>query len=353
MGAGHKVTILCWDRLGKSPKTEEIDGIHIIRLGPLYTKRELGKFPIKLIRFWMKAFSAARHIKPDVVHAHDFDTLPLGFDISRFHGARLVYDAHEIYSAMLGPDGQDSVLGRFIDRLEAFFARRADRVITVSDGLAARFKDRGVTAIVVTNCPLLTKVDAQGTESLRAKHSLGNDFIVLYIGVLEPDRFLEEAVKAVRASSLDGVRLVIGGFGTLEARIKELARDSENVIMLGKVHPSLVVPYTGECDAVLCIFDPMHNLNNRLGAPNKLFEAMMASRPVLVAKGTEAANLVGRERSGVAVDYAIESLLPAIKQLMDNPDIAKALGQNARKAAEDKYNWEAVSKGLAEAYASL
>jgi glycosyltransferase involved in cell wall biosynthesis len=349
---GYEVTIICWDRTGKYPSKETIDGIRILRIGPIYKERELGKFLPKLFRFWLKAFGLARELRPHIVHAHDFDTLPLGFDISKFHGARLVYDSHEIYTAMLGPDGGSTVLGRFIDRLEGFFMRRADSTITVNDEIASLLRSRGAKASVVTNCPPL-KPQPMTSGSLRQKLALGDDFVILYIGVLEPDRFLEEAAKAMAAASPEGIKLVIGGFGTLDDRLNEISKDVPAVKLIGQVDPALVGPYTTECDLVLCVFDPRHNLNNKLGSPNKVFDAMMASKPVMVAKGTYAAGLVAEEKCGVAIDYKPESFLPAVDQLKGSPDITRTLGQQARKAAEQRYNWEEVSKVLLSVYASL
>lgn len=350
--AGYDVTIICWDRTGKYPKKETMDGIHILRVGPIYAERELGRFPIKLCRFWLKAFGIARKLKPDIVHAHDFDTLPLGFDISKFHGSRLVYDAHEIYSAMLGPDGESTVLGRFIDRLETFFMKRADYTITVNEKIASLLRSRGANMGVVTNCPPL-KAKPVATESLRQKYNLGNDFVILYIGVLEPERFLEEAARAMAAANPEGIKLIIGGFGTLENRLNEISKEAAGVKFIGQVDPALVGPYTSECDAVLCVFDPRHNLNNKLGSPNKVFDAMMASKPVMVTKGTYAAELVAEEKCGVAIDYVPSSFLPAVAQLKGSPEIAKMMGQQAKNAAERTYNWEAVSKVLLNIYATL
>lgn len=349
--AGYKVTILCWDRTGKHPKKEMVDGIEIIRTGPVYTGRALGKFSLMLARFWMKAFSHARKIRPDIIHTHDFDTLPLGFDISKFHGARLIYDAHEIYSAMLGPDGQDTRLGRCIDAFEGFLMRRADHVITVNERIAQLLKNKGARVSAVTNCPPLEHQQTPSSQSLRQRFDLSDDFVILYIGVLEPDRFLEESIKAI--STIDGVKLVIGGFGSLEKGLIELSRGNENIKLIGPVDPNLVGLYTSECDLIMCVFDPRHNLNNKHGSPNKVFEAMAASKPVLVTKGTFAAELIGREKCGVAIDYDIESFLHSITQLMGSPEIAKTLGQNARKAAEERHNWEAVSKTLLDVYDSL
>ena len=51
---------------------------------------------------------------------------------------------------------------------------------------------------------------------------------------------------------------------------------------MGPIHPDNVALKTIECDAVLMALDPT-NVNNKLSAPNKLFEAMAAGCPVLAA----------------------------------------------------------------------
>src|SRR5690349_19713297 len=40
----------------------------------------------------------ARLVEADIVHAHDLDTLPAGWLLARRRNARLVYDAHELYT---------------------------------------------------------------------------------------------------------------------------------------------------------------------------------------------------------------------------------------------------------------
>ena len=38
------------------------------------------------------------HIRPAIIHAHDLETLPAGWILALRHRARLVYDAHELYT---------------------------------------------------------------------------------------------------------------------------------------------------------------------------------------------------------------------------------------------------------------
>jgi len=80
---GYKVSILCWDRDLKAPLQENIDGIYVERI---YVKSTHGRGStqiIFLLLFWIKALIKALSKKIDVTYCHDFDTLPLGYTISR------------------------------------------------------------------------------------------------------------------------------------------------------------------------------------------------------------------------------------------------------------------------------
>ncbi len=103
---------------------------------------------------------AVRVLEPqDIVHANDFDTLPAGFLIARRSRARIIYDAHEIYTSQ-EPD-PPKIYTAIVRRIERHLARRVDAVVTVSDAIADELKHRMSLSrqpYVVLNCPPL--VDA-------------------------------------------------------------------------------------------------------------------------------------------------------------------------------------------------
>jgi hypothetical protein len=53
---------------------------------------------LRLARLNVALLRAGRKLRADVVHANDFDTLPAAWLLARRHSARLVYDAHELYT---------------------------------------------------------------------------------------------------------------------------------------------------------------------------------------------------------------------------------------------------------------
>ena len=83
-----------------------------------------------------------------MVHCHDLDTLPLGFILGKLKRKPIVYDAHESFPDML----EGSVPGtiqRGLVRLENFFIRRIDLLITVGEKLRQHFAERGARHSVV------------------------------------------------------------------------------------------------------------------------------------------------------------------------------------------------------------
>src|SRR4030043_2096082 len=83
---GIDVNLVAWDREQTWPKRATEDGIQVLRLGPKCPPREAAKKLLRLPRFWLGALKARKRINLDVVHSHDFDTLPLGRLISRLSG---------------------------------------------------------------------------------------------------------------------------------------------------------------------------------------------------------------------------------------------------------------------------
>jgi glycosyltransferase involved in cell wall biosynthesis len=147
------------------------------------------------------------------------------------------------------------------------------------------------------------------------------------------------------------MKLKIGGIGALHGKIKDMAKKAPlgNIDFLGEVPFKRVIPLTMEVDVVFCMFDPS-NRNNKIGPPNKLYEAMVAGRPIIVTKDTYSGDLIEKLNCGLAVDYTVESLRKALIKLQSNPDLCEELGRNGLKAAISEYNWEKQEEKLLKVY---
>jgi glycosyltransferase involved in cell wall biosynthesis len=267
----------------------------------------------------------------DVVHAHDFATLPAGSLLAR-RQKRLVYDAHEIYADQ-EPDPPR--LHRALVRLlEGPLARRADAVVTVSEPIARELRESLRLAkrpLVVLSCP--PRTDVQPAE--RGSGPL----LALYQGAIGPGRPLEDLVVAARNAV--GVKVTVRVPG---------APGLPGVEMAEPVGPDKLVEAAAAFHVGLVINRPLTR-NDELVLPNKLFEYLMAGLAVVVPRLPGLAPLVEGEGIGLTYEPGRPELLGAA--LTELAADAKALGEmreRSRRLALERFNAESQLPVLLEAW---
>ncbi|MCH2149770.1 MAG: glycosyltransferase, partial [Phycisphaerales bacterium] len=154
---------------------------------------------------------AALALKPDIVQAHDCNTLLGGAMVSRSSGARLVYDSHELYL-----ERNIGNRSRWWDKfqwapIERKCIRHCDVVLTVSKGIVNHLNtqyDRD-DVVLVRNVQPYHPAPPRNSL-LRDEFAIPADrSIALYIGAITFNRGVEELIKA--AEGLEHSALVIMG----------------------------------------------------------------------------------------------------------------------------------------------
>ncbi len=298
----YKVTVIGWDR--DADKDTDIcqNGVRFLRLKLRSTHGRGITQPIYLAGFWLRALSVIRRLRPDVIHCHDLDTLPVGlFSAGRLR-ARLIFDAHENYPDMMaGHLPSFAVSG--LRRLERRLVPRCDLVITVGNRLAEHYRKMGAgKAVVVGNWkdPADFKFPPDTISRTRRELGLPDGVIAIcFVANLGPERRLEPLLAAVA----DDKRFacVIGGDGPQAEMVRHYADTSDNIAYLGRVDPERVPLITAACDVVYYGFD-QSNPNAQWSAPNKLYEAIAAGKPVLTGDFGEIGQTVRESGCGVIGD---------------------------------------------------
>ncbi|HEY3421253.1 MAG TPA: glycosyltransferase family 4 protein [Methanomassiliicoccales archaeon] len=340
--AGHRVTVLCWNRSHKVADHQDDSGMIIKRVRTGKVRGSLG-LGLNMPLFFARAYLLSRSLKFDAVHCHDYDTLMLGAFICRLRHVPLVYDSHEWYSKMV-EDDLPGFACKVIERTESLLLANCHAVIAANDAIADHLKASGaIDVTVVMNCIDLPP-DAP-RDAYREKDQIS----LFYGGSLEPGRFIGEMLEAVKGSK-DCV-LRIAGNGRLAEDVRRAAAESEKVQFLGYIPQEQVLLNVSRSDAVVCMMEP-GNGNNIIGTPNKLFEAMAYGVPAIVTEGTHSGDLVKGLDCGVAVEYSTRGMSYAISALQD-PEARRRMGRNGRVAAEKEYNWAAMKEKLMAVYRSL
>ncbi len=145
----------------------------------------------------------------------------------------------------------------------------------------------------------------------------------------------------------------LAGFGGDEFAIVNRTLELSNITWHGRIPYDKTIALSRSADVLFSTCDPIVP-NYRHASANKVFEAMMLAKPIIVARGTNMDLMVEQYQCGLVVNYGIvDELEAALDRLAKDAELRSKLGQNGRKMYELTYSWEKMEERLLELYASL
>jgi glycosyltransferase involved in cell wall biosynthesis len=353
--AGFDITIICWDRLSEYPSKEILSsGVKIIRIQNVISAYGVGARQIfYLLRFWYAAYHLLAGLKPNLIHCHDFDTLPCGLVWSKLHCIPIIYDAHEYYAELVRPrlSGLSGKLIYFIIRnTEKYAAKLCSAVITVDETLLKFYSQFNKNILVIGHYPRKHLADTYNPIFNRS------ELILLYSGRISVDRGSLLYIELLR--DLIGLniptRLLFAGIFTPaieEELIIQHSNNIENSIdYLGWIPYQQMQAIYRSADIGLCILQPEPRYI--AAVPVKLFEYMASGLPVIASNFPAISSIIFETKCGIVVDPLSQPSIIAeiIKNWWISPSIPRSIGENGRLAVLSKYNWENQSEKLSMVY---
>ncbi len=347
---GGYVRLLAWDRDLKAKPHEWQEGVEVERV---FLGSAHGRGTTQLLFYallYLKMLWRGLRISFDVVHCHDLDTLPLGFILGKLKRKPIVYDAHESFVDMLQGNVHPRVC-RLLVAFENCLIRRIDLLITVGEKLRQSFAERGAQRSVVVgnwkNLAEYNRTDEQN-RAIRNTWSIPSTaMIICCITQLLKNRMIEELMEAVQPFS--DVYVMIAGKGALEPLVRQRAAENTRIKYLGFVHASEVPAFTCASDVIYCGFDPLMP-NFRFAAPNKLFEALAAGKPLIAPDLGEIGDLIRLGDCGIVLpDCSVTAIRKAINS-MRNPVARKMWTRNAQRLGRTEMNWNKGEQVLLQEY---
>ena len=138
----------------------------------------------------------------------------------------------------------------------------------------------------------------------------------------------------------------------MEELMVQVAARNPRIRFVGFVSAKEIADYTCAADVVYYGFDP-ENPNARFSAPNKLYEALAAGRPLITGDFGEIADVVREADCGIVLPaYSAESVRDALTQLQDSGR-RKTLADNAGRHGRMAMNWSKGEEILHREYSVL
>ena len=342
---GYAITLLCWDRDCKASRAQQWETGGDYREIRLRLKAPWG---IKILPFlpiwWSFVFFRLTVERWDMAHAMNFDSIIPAVIAARLKRQPIIYEIFDVYTDLIVLPQLLRQIGIYIDKI---FMRLASAVIIANEAQEKELNGIPNTNVVeIYNTPpdYFRKLDAQGNDI----------FTIFYAGVLYRSRptNLDKVFQAIR--NIDGVRLIVAGYGDLDKDIEKWTSEAaDKVKFIGKISYTEVLERTMTSALLFALYDPVVP-SVRYASCNKLFEAMMCHKPIIVSKGTAMADIVEKENCGRVVDSdSVDEIREAIVSLKESPELCRQLGANGRKAYEQKYNREIMERRLLTLYRTI
>lgn len=343
---GFVVTILAWDRTGQPFEQPVLPGIEFERL---YIPGQYGSGMqnLKPLLRWQQAlFRWLWHHRGEyaAIHACDFDTVLPAMMMKWFTRKIVIYDIFDFYTEHIRLRSQwmRGVL-RWLDHQ---MIRAADAVILVDDSRRSQLKGTHPKRVeIIYNSP---------EDQLAALGTFGNSDAALritYIGMIQVDRGIQYLISLLPRHP--EWHFDLAGYGGDEDIILRDASSHANLTWHNRIPYDVALEMSARSDVLLATYDPAIP-NNRLASPNKVFEAMMISRPVIVAEGTGIDVLVQTHQTGMVVPYGDAlKLEQVLQELAQDPSLRETLGKNGRDLYERHYAWKQMQARITGLYRDI
>ena len=169
--------------------------------------------------------------------------------------------------------------------------------------------------------------------------------ILMFPGAPRPYKGVEDLLVALDLLDDPQIRLAIIGGSPYDDYDRQLqARWGRWLMYLPKQLPSEMPAIVAAAHAI--IVPQRDTPETRAQFPLKLTDGMAMAKPVIATRVGDIPQLL--DRAGFLVDSSQpQQLAAAIREVLDNPDRAEAIGRLARQRCVERYSLEAMAAGLA------
>ena len=328
---------------------KDIEGFRMIQEDIVYlgkTSRTRILNWISFSTFFILSFFRGLVYRPHLVIVVDFKAVLGGLLLAKTLSVPFIY-----YCLDIGVKNEVVGIQKLLISIERKFSKYFNLIIFPEENRAKVFKNEtGIRKkiMVVYNAVSKNTIPSReiSLKSILAERGYTFKWIIFRHGGIGEDQCIEESILAMEHLPREA-GLVLVGYSNNEylKRLKQLIleRGLENrVLMLGILQRKDILELLPSVDVGLAIVKPT-SINKKFYGTGavKLAEYIASGIPSVVNDNKIMRELNKEVGAFVfANPYSPESIASAIKEVINNPQKAKRLRQNARKAFETFYNFE-------------
>lgn len=319
-----------------APQDQEIAGVSIKAL-PL-RRRRLARMVLGPVDAW----TALRRVRPELIHVHDPELIPLAVLWRLVRRRPAIFDAHEdLPKQVMGkaylPPALRRTLAAAAVLLEGVAERCLDAVVAATPSISTKFRRR--PAVLVQNFPWLAAFPKPSdlTDTERD---------VVYIGAINDGRGLSTMLELATHLPARSTLTLAGPVSDVDG-LALAEQDPTRCRYLGVVDVQQIPDLLSTARLGLALLRPLPNYVD--SQATKIYEYMAAGRPFLASDFASWMAQLGPYDCGLFVDPADpEAIRSAVRYILTDTEAARLMGRRGRRAFEQHFVFDREAPRLVE-----
>jgi glycosyltransferase involved in cell wall biosynthesis len=268
--------------------------------------------------FWLKpqyrqALKIIEEGEYDLVHANDWDALPIATRGRQRSGCRVLYDAHEFSLGINIDIPFNKIYQSYQQFLFSSYGSYVDRRITVAKGIENSYQEYFEwTFNIVRNSPFY--------QESQYKPALQDKIHLVHHGGAMPGRFLESFINMMKTVDHRFYLhfYLLPTYRSYLKKLKRLAKNNSHIKFHDPVSPNLLIQELSQYDiGIPLIYVEKKSYINSL--PNKFFDYIMAGLMVAVSPLPMMRKYIDDYQIGMySIDHSPEKLAELLNSLSTN-----------------------------------
>jgi glycosyltransferase involved in cell wall biosynthesis len=337
---GYNITILALDRFGNKPDNENLNGWQIVWFHHRYESGNKISFMWAWFCWWVWVIRKICRGNYNLVQASNLESIVPCVLAKAFKNFKLIFDVRDPWG--MNSSNSGSFMMRTFKTIERWAAARVDGIV-LSQGILERtglyFGKKvcsRIPSVQVLNVPgqdMAGKFVPPDTNGIRLNFS----------GHISYVRNAQAIIDL--ASKKPEMQVDVVGEIRDEKLLLSLKAIS-NIKLYGQLPFDRAMKLLQDANIISVMYDTNTEVAI-VSSANKMFEAMMMSRPYIASKGGFPGIIAEHYGIGWAVPYGdSNALIELVSQLLAEPEKIKLTAKKSREVYQDNFTWDKQKANL-------